>query len=803
MSKRSEIIFIVDDTPANLGVLFDALEKKGAKVFIDTDGETAIEAIRQARPDVVLLDVVMPGMDGFEVCRRLKSDKATRDIPIIFMTALSDTVDKVRGLALGASDYITKPFQIEEVIARVNTQLTMCDLQRAVFRAKKEWEQTFDTVPDLIAVLDKEYRITRLNKAMAKELCLDFQDCIGKPCYTVVHGTDQPHPHCPNALLLKDSDEHIVEIENSGLGTFYFVTVSPIFDENGQLLGSVHVARDITKQKQIEKELYHAKEAAEAANRAKSEFLANMSHEIRTPMNAILGFTDLLSSLICDEQQKSYLNAIKSGGKSLLTLINDILDLSKIEAGKLEIRYEPVRLYSVFEEIRQIFSVKISDRHLDFIIDISEDIPESLMLDEVRLRQVLFNLIGNSVKFTEKGSIKISAKCISHLTPRTPSLKGKGESPLLLNRLENSPLRFGEGSGEGSVDLIITVEDTGIGIPIESQRTIFEPFRQQDGQSNRKYGGTGLGLAITKRLVEMMKGKITLSSTPGSGAIFEMIFHHVAPAETIQCSDEEDICDIEHIVFKDAIILVADDLEANRFLIKENLKDSNIRVIEAEDGHQAVELAEQFTPVLILMDIRMPVMGGCEAAEAIKASEKIRHIPIVALTASAMNEEKEKIMKSGFDGYIAKPVQRPELFRELCRFIPYAVKEKIPGSVGANNYSPLQSEKIEKFPEIIHQIENNLTPQWNKAYASGNFEDIQSFADQITAFGEQYLIDALIRMGKELRIHVNNFDIDNIDAVLNSYPKWVESVTPPPPPPRNGEGSSPHSLSGKGGRGVR
>jgi CheY-like chemotaxis protein len=203
------------------------------------------------------------------------------------------------------------------------------------------------------------------------------------------------------------------------------------------------------------------------------------------------------------------------------------------------------------------------------------------------------------------------------------------------------------------------------------------------------------------------------------------------------------------------------------------------------------------------MDIRMPVMGGCEAAEAIKASEKIRHIPIVALTASAMNEEKEKIMKSGFDGYIAKPVQRPELFRELCRFIPYAVKEKIPGSVGANNYSPLQSEKIEKFPEIIHQIENNLTPQWNKAYASGNFEDIQSFADQITAFGEQYLIDALIRMGKELRIHVNNFDIDNIDAVLNSYPKWVESVTPPPPPPRNGEGSSPHSLSGKGGRGVR
>ncbi len=281
-------------------------------------------------------------------------------------------------------------------------------------------------------------------------------------------------------------------------------------------------------------------------------------------------------------------------------------------------------------------------------------------------------------------------------------------------------------------------------------------------------------MAITKRLVEMMNGKITLTSTPGCGAIFEMIFHQVSPAETIQCPEEEDICDIELVVFKDATILVADDLEANRFLIKENLKDTSIRVIEAQDGYQAIEIAEQFTPDLILMDIRMPVMGGCEAAEVIKRSEKLRHIPIVALTASVMNDEKEKIMKSGFDGYIAKPVQRPDLFCELCRFIPYSENQKQSSPESAPK--KLSSEVIEKFPEIIHQIENNLTPQWHKAHASGNFEDIQSFAEQINAFGDQYSIDALIRMGKELRIHVNNFDIDNIDAVLNSYPKWVESV---------------------------
>jgi PAS domain S-box-containing protein len=745
---RSEIIFIVDDTPANLGVLFDALEKKGAKVFIDTDGETAIEAIRQAHPDVILLDVVMPGMDGFEVCRRLKSDKATRDIPIIFMTALSDTVDKVKGLELGASDYITKPFQIEEVIARVNTQLRLCELQRSILRAKKEWEQTFDTVPDMIAILDKDYRIVRINKAMANGLTLDFQDCIGKPCYTVAHGTDQPPPYCPNALLLKDGNEHITEIQNSALGSYFLVTVSPIFDTDGHLIGSVHVARDITKQKQSEKELQDAKETAEAANRAKSEFLANISHEIRTPMNAILGFTDLLCSLISDEQQKSYLDAIKSGGKSLLTLINDILDLSKIEAGKLEIRYEPVRLYAIFEEIRQIFSVRIADKNLDFITDISEDIPESLMFDEVRIRQILFNLIGNAVKFTEKGYIKISAKCKMH-------------SEKLSTDIAHCTLH-------------LQIEDTGIGIPPESQQTIFEPFRQQDGQNTRKYGGTGLGLAITKRLVEMMNGKITLTSLPGKGSIFEMIFHNVAIAETIRRAEEKKSYDVEGIVFEKATILLADDLEANRFLIKENFKDTNIRIIEAKDGRQAVELAEQCTPDLILMDIRMPVMSGCEAAEAIKSCEKNRHIPIVALTASAMTDEKEKIMQSGFDGYIPKPVQRSDLFLELSRFIPCSDNRKQRQSESAPK--KLSPETLEKLPEIIYQLENNLMAQWHKAHAGGNFEDIQNFAEQITAFGEQHSLDALIRMGKELRIHVANFDIDNIDAVLNSYPKWVESV---------------------------
>lgn len=237
--------------------------------------------------------------------------------------------------------------------------------------------------------------------------------------------------------------------------------------------------------------------AAEAANSAKSEFLANMSHEIRTPMNAILGLAELLDSLISDKKQKNYLETIKSSGKNLLTIINDILDLSKIEAGKMEIHYEPVNPYPLFHEIKDIFSLSISRKGLEFVMNIAPDIPESLLLDDIRLRQILFNLVGNAVKFTERGQIKLSARKVQH---------------------QNGP---------GTIDLLIAVEDTGIGIDPESHDKIFEAFRQQDGQSTKKYGGTGLGLTISRRLAEMMGGTISVQSRVNEGSTFEITLRGV------------------------------------------------------------------------------------------------------------------------------------------------------------------------------------------------------------------------------------------------------------------------------------
>jgi two-component system sensor histidine kinase EvgS len=392
----------------------------------------------------------------------------------------------------------------------------------------------------------------------------------------------------------------------------------------------------------IQGELIKAKEAAESASRAKSEFLANISHEIRTPMNAILGFTELLSSLVKDERQKSYIQTIQSSGKSLLTLLNDILDLSKIEAGRLDIRYYPLNIHHLFDEIRQFFAIKISQKNLEFITEVSKDIPESLLLDEVRTRQILFNLIGNALKFTEKGYIKVSATCkMQH---------------------DNS----------ARCTLHFEIEDTGIGIAPDARAKIFEAFTQQEGKSTRKYGGIGLGLTISKRLTEMMNGEISFRSEQGQGSTFEVRLRDVAVSGTLSLTEaEKSASSEEKIIAENKTILIADDVSTNRLLLKAFFKNTKIRILEAGDGLQAVNAAEQALPDVVLMDISMPVMDGYEAAKKIKEQIRSKTIPVIAVTAYAMPQDKQRILAAGFDGYLAKPVRRAVLFQELSRFIPY------------------------------------------------------------------------------------------------------------------------------------
>ncbi len=497
--------------------------------------------------------------------------------------------------------------------------------------------------------------------------------------------------------------------------------------------------------------LKKAKELAEQANMIKSEFLANMSHEIRTPMNTVLGFTDILANQITNEQHKKYLAAISAGTKSLLVLINDILDLSKIEAGKLQILYQPADPRIIFKEIEGIFADKVKEKNLSFIFDIQSEPPVILLIDEIRFRQILFNLIGNAIKFTDTGYVKITSRAL-------PSS-------------ENSEL----------VDLIIDVEDSGIGIEVEHQEDIFNAFQQQDGKLNKKYGGSGLGLSISKKLATLMNGSISLVSTKEKGSIFTLSLKGIEVVETAQSYQNEiqtkKALRMGEIIFHEATVLIVDDVDYNRYLLKEFLKNSKIKILEAINGKLAVELAQANVPDLILMDIRMPVMDGFEATRILKNDPNTSSIKIVALTASLLEEEIKRIKITGFDHFLRKPIKYGELTEVLAKYISHerqSLSENLkPTDLASFHISEDTSAYIE---QIIELLENDFAVKWGKVKSGGFIDEIGNFGGQIMELGKKYTFEYLISFGKELIESTESFDVNTMKKTLNAFPDLVESI---------------------------
>ena len=360
-------------------------------------------------------------------------------------------------------------------------------LQKTIEKAKHEWERTFDAVPDLIAIIDKNHRIIRANRSMAAALNMAPRMCIGKTCHELIHGCDRPIDGCPHAQVLRDGRPHSAERYEPELGGHFIVTASPLYTPDRELMGSVHVARDITPVKE-------AQETAEAASRAKSEFLANMSHEIRTPLNAILGFAEIISDKLTDDGLRHYLGRIQSSSRSLLMLINDVLDISKMESGKLQLEYAPVDPRRILHEIEAIFSSAALEKGLDFSLEIDPSLPDRILMDDVRLRQILLNLAGNAVKFTHAGTVSVA------MAPE-----------------------FGNGD---AMDIRITVRDSGIGISDTQMASLFDPFDRPRWPGG-VLEGVGLGLPITRRLVDMMGGDLTVESKVGKGTAFTLWIRNV------------------------------------------------------------------------------------------------------------------------------------------------------------------------------------------------------------------------------------------------------------------------------------
>ncbi|TVQ97328.1 MAG: response regulator [Desulfovibrionales bacterium] len=440
-------------------------------------------------------------------------------------------------------------------------------------------------------------------------------------------------------ILVSGSIGEETAVESMRAGVHDFVMKDKLGRLGPAVTREVKDARHRKDKRAAYEDLVAAKKAAEAASEAKSAFLANMSHEIRTPLNGIMGLLQLLGTTEMQESQRRFVNLAQASAERLTTLLSDILDICSIESGQMELRQTAMNIRDVSETTLDHFTVAAAEKDLVLEGEYDARLPQTLHGDEVRVRQILFILIGNAVKFTASGSIRVNI-----------SLVGRN-----VNQLR----------------VLISVSDTGIGMSEDQVEELFKPFVQQDSSNTRKYQGAGLGLAIVKRLVDLMHGNIAVESLPGEGATFHVLLPLQIPdgAETMQASEKKSL----ESVFPGATVLYAEDDPANQLTVRLLLEQAGLNVLVADDGQAALDQLARQDVHCVLMDVQMPVMGGIEATRAIRngiAGPEKRNIPIIALTARAMPGDRERMLQAGMTDYLVKPVRFEELKQKVechCR----------------------------------------------------------------------------------------------------------------------------------------
>lgn len=594
MDRKSKIL-VVEDSKTQAIVLQGLLTESGYEVVVAFCGREAQEQLKTFLPDIIITDIVMPDINGYELCRIVRQDERTKNIPIMLLTSLASPDDIIEGLKNGADNFLTKPFEKNALLARISYIL-----------------------------LNKELRETQ--------------------------------PSSFGLNLYFAGKEHLITAERAQILDLFFSSYDAAIQKHRQLEAKV---KELSETQEYLYEARHEAEAAlEEAKQAKDArgmFLANVTHDIRSPLSAIIGIADLLSESELQPEQSEYVNIIKNAGESLLAQINNILDFSKIDAGMLELESIDFDLYEQVKMAASIFAKEITDKKLEFATHIAPEVPQFIVGDESKLRQIFINLLSNAVKYTSKGGIAFN-----------------------ISRLDCANSR--------KARLLFEVIDTGVGIARDKQQNLFQAFVQSHQSSARVYGGTGLGLSIVKKLVTQMGGTVSLASEPGFGSTFTLeIEFPVSSREKCQNQKESIVTKTQRISFipdekpqkQDTIkkILIVEDSKVYQRLELEMLKSWGFKFEMVENGQDACQIyrerGNEFS--LILMDCQMPVMDGYEATAEIRRIEKERNIttpiPIIALTAGSTVPDMTSCSNAGMNDYIEKPLQKKQLEDCIAKWI--------------------------------------------------------------------------------------------------------------------------------------